>query len=172
VLNIQFSKITTGTLFALWIAATATIYPTSARAVEHFPTTTLDATNITATSATLNGTFVADGSNFEIVLSFDMDTTSPPSTRYTAAESPTPILATGAQSFTYAATGLTCNTTYYYRAFVDDTDGYEGTGNEVSFTTLPCSSPPPQSVPTLSQWVMLLLAGVLGMLGFAQLRRS
>jgi subtilisin len=90
-----------------------------------------DATNITASSATLNGDLANLGSASTVNVSFQWGTTQggpyPNST--------TPQAMTAAGSFSANLSNLTGNTTYYYRAKGDG--GVHGIsyGSEISFTT-------------------------------------
>lgn len=154
------------------IIITSIMYSIVASAAEVYNTTTNTASNITSTSATLSGQFVNPDVNWPLYLFFYLGTATPPTDQHEAAESPIPVRSPGTYSFTYNATGLTCNTTYYYYAYVDDLDGDFGTGSTLSFTTSACDASGPQSIPTLSQWVILLLVGILGFLGLVKLRPS
>lgn len=97
--------------------------------------TTVVATNITQTGATLNGNVVSLGSESAILRQFQWGTSSD----YTNGlpELPTPSSEIGPYSETL--TGLTCNTTYYVRlrGAGQATNGY---GEDMTFTTLPCTS--------------------------------
>jgi hypothetical protein len=89
--------------------------------------TTNDATNIQTTTATLNASFT-QGSKPITARGFNYGTTSG---SYT-------LSADGAVSgstFSANITGLTANTTYYYKAYVTTDDGTVY-GDEISFTTL------------------------------------
>ncbi len=50
----------------------------------------------------------------------------------------TPTVSTG--SYSLVASGLTCNTTYHYRAYSENV-GEVGTGTDATFTTAPCYAP-------------------------------
>ena len=99
--------------------------------------TTNAATSVLATSATLNGTVTSTTAITS--LSFGYSTTSG---SYTSACPPSPSSyagATSSQAFSCNLTGLSCATTYYFRA-----SGTNGTGtangSELSFTTAACPS--------------------------------
>ncbi|MBI4283332.1 MAG: S8 family serine peptidase [Chloroflexi bacterium] len=90
--------------------------------------TTNNATNITSNSTTLNGTLDGLGSASANV-SFEWGTTSGSLNQFTAAQ-----VMTGIGSFSANVTGLSANTTYYFRAkAVADVTAF---GAEKSFTTL------------------------------------
>ncbi len=95
-------------------------------------TTTQSATNITTTTATLNGNITATGGEANTERGFDIGTDN----TYTM----TDITENGSHStgaYTGTATGLTCGTTYHYRAYSTNTAG-TGTGSDESFTTSAC----------------------------------
>jgi hypothetical protein len=91
---------------------------------------TNDATEVTANSATLNGDLTDLNDSVGADVSFQWGTSSESWPNETAA-----YLAK-AGAFSFSLTGLTSNTTYYYRAKADS--GNYGTtyGDEMSFTTL------------------------------------
>ena len=93
--------------------------------------TTGEASSLTQTSATLNGSFSgATGTISEV--GFYLGTTNNPTTK---------VVATGTTSpFTYSLSGLSANTTYYFQAYVKEYNAAtasveERTGDVVSFTT-------------------------------------
>jgi hypothetical protein len=90
---------------------------------------TNDATEITANSATLNGDITDLNDAVGADVSFQWGTSSESWPNETAA------VLRGAGAFSCSLTGLTSNTTYYYRAKADS--GNDGTryGDERSFTT-------------------------------------
>jgi hypothetical protein len=90
---------------------------------------TNDATEITANSATLNGDMTDLNDTVGADVSFQWGTSSESWPNETAA------VLRGAGAFSFSLTGLTSNTTYYYRAKADS--GNYGTryGDERSFTT-------------------------------------
>ena len=92
------------------------------------PAVTSDAaTNVTATSATLNGNLTSLGSASGVAVSFDYGTT----TNYGSNTAPQMVTATGA--YNDSATGLTPDTTYHFRAqAVGSTTVY---GDDLTFTT-------------------------------------
>ncbi|MBM2825566.1 MAG: hypothetical protein HW402_1230 [Dehalococcoidales bacterium] len=101
------------------------------------PTVTTDnATNITSNSARLNGTLTSKGTAVSANVSFDWGLSSG---NYTFATTPVSVNVTG--PFSANLTGLSANTTYYFRARASG-DGM-GLGVEKSFTTLSPSAPTP-----------------------------
>jgi hypothetical protein len=98
--------------------------------------TTSAATNVTATAATFNGTLYPNGAT--TTASFDYG----PTTSYGASLAATPGSISGSAGSTAIAaslTGLTCNSTYHYRARGLNSAG-TGLGGDQSFTTGACSS--------------------------------
>ena len=89
---------------------------------------TNDATRITANSATLNGDLTALGSTPNVDVSFQWGTRSKHYSNKTTA-----VARTDTGTFSSNITGLTSNTTYYYRAKAVG-DG-TGSGSEMSFST-------------------------------------
>ncbi len=90
---------------------------------------TADATNITANSATLNGELASLGTSKSVDVSFQWGTSSGSYTNETEVTA-----LTSKEEFAFGMTGLTPNTTYYYRAkAVGNGTDY---GPEKSFTTL------------------------------------
>jgi hypothetical protein len=95
--------------------------------------TTTTATSITTTSATSGGVVTATGGASVTSEGVCYATSSNPTTPCTSNGTATP--------FTSPITGLTPNTTYFYRAFATNTAG-TGYGSDLSFTTLPtCATP-------------------------------
>ncbi len=92
--------------------------------------TTNEATNITTTGATLNGTVVDNGIPATVTFEYGLDDTY--GTVVTAAESPV----TGGVSTPVSAviSGLVPNTTYHFRVVAEDTDGTTS-GLDQTFTT-------------------------------------
>ncbi len=90
---------------------------------------TNDATAVTANSATLNGDLTDLSDSVGVDVSFQWGTSSE------SWPNETPAYLAKAGAFTFSLTGLTSNTTYYYRAKADS--GNHGTryGDEKSFTT-------------------------------------
>ncbi len=90
---------------------------------------TINATNITNTSATLNGSLVSLGSYYCANVSFIWGITSSSLTKET-----TPEVMTSTGNFTANLSDLSPSTTYYYqaKALTDNTSAY---GDVVSFTT-------------------------------------
>ncbi|MEI7526720.1 MAG: GEVED domain-containing protein, partial [Mariniphaga sp.] len=92
---------------------------------------TQSTTNITGTSATLNGTVNANNSNSTIFFEYGIDG----SYGRTIAGTPSSVATGAAEPITAAITGLTLNTLYHYRIV---SSNYAGTsyGNDMTFTTL------------------------------------
>ncbi len=91
--------------------------------------TTNNATAITATSATLNGTLTDKGTAANVTVSFDWGLTTD---NYTTSTPSVSMNTTG--NFSFTLDGLSANTTYYFRAKAAG-DGVSY-GEEQSFTTL------------------------------------
>jgi phosphodiesterase/alkaline phosphatase D-like protein len=93
--------------------------------------TTGDATSVTSSSATLNGSLASMGAATTVSVSFRYGTTQggpyPNSTSLQAKNTPGP--------FTAGLTGLTANTAYYFMASGDGGVNGTGYGSEMSFTT-------------------------------------
>ena len=90
------------------------------------------ATSITTTSATLTGNITSTGNEANTIRGFDIGTDN----TYTMSD----ITESGsysAGSYSLNATGLTCNTTYHYRAYSTNTEG-TGYGDDDTFTTSAC----------------------------------
>ncbi len=104
-----------------------------ARVLSAPTTTTQSASSITTTTATLNGNITDTGGEANTERGFDIGTDN----TYTMTDvaDPTGSYSTGA--YTGSATGLTCGTTYHYRAYSTNTAG-TGTGSDESFTTSAC----------------------------------
>ena len=104
------------------------------------PSVTTDAaTSVDTTSGTLNGEITSIGSAAVTTRGFEYGTTSG---SYTVTTTETGSF--GAETFSTDLSGLTCNTTYYYRAYGTNVDG-TGYGSELDFTTSTCpivSTPP------------------------------
>jgi peptidoglycan hydrolase-like protein with peptidoglycan-binding domain len=98
-------------------------------------TTTQSASSITTTTATLNGNITDTGGEANTERGFDIGTDN----TYTMSDvaDPTGSYSTGA--YTGSATGLSCGTTYHYRAYSTNTAG-TGTGSDQEFTTSACPS--------------------------------
>ena len=96
--------------------------------------TTKAATQITATTAQLNGTITLDGNNVEIEeRGFVLATTTTPTIQTSGALTYSVAGTTGDYKRNY--TGLKSSTRYYFRAFVQ-VDGETLYGNVLNFTTL------------------------------------
>lgn len=131
-------------LFILTSIVSVVIIPTIVLAFGN-PTASTQATSaITSTTATFNGTVVSTGGLTVTTVGFAWGTNSALSGGDTATTTQTVSITVNGTTFTYAASSLTCNTTYYDRAY--DVNGEPGTGygSIVSFTTSSCSSGTPQ----------------------------
>lgn len=100
------------------------------------PTVTVSAAgSISTTGATLNGAITADGGASSTLRGFNYGTTiSYGSTISTGGTF-------GAASFSQAASGLTCNTTYHFRAFATNVSG-TGVSGDTTFITGACITAP------------------------------
>jgi uncharacterized repeat protein (TIGR01451 family) len=98
--------------------------------------TTVAASGITSTTATLNGTVTSNGAITAVTFNYGLTTGY--GTAVTAAESPLASTASSA-TVTYALTGLTCGTTYNFRASATNSSG-TANGNNFTFTTSACVS--------------------------------
>jgi MSHA biogenesis protein MshQ len=98
--------------------------------------TTLAASNITSTAATLNGTVTSNGASTAVTFNYGLTTGY--GTTVTAVESPLAASASSA-SVTYALTGLSCGTTYNFRASGNNSAGPTN-GSNLTFTTSSCIS--------------------------------
>jgi hypothetical protein len=105
---------------------------------------TTDATSITQTSASSGGTISSDGGATITTSGVVWNTTGTP----TVADSKTTDGATSG-TFVSSITGLTCNTTYYVRAYATNSVG-TGYGNQVSFTTLDLPTVTTQAVSNIA----------------------
>lgn len=100
--------------------------------------TTQAASSITDTSATLNGNITATGGANATVRGFAWGTNSTLSGGDTATTTDTVGQPFGTGAYTGATSGLTCNTTYYARAYATNSSG-DGLGSIQSFTTSACT---------------------------------
>lgn len=123
--------------------------------------TTSAATSVTQTGATLNGTVNANGLSTSV--SFEYGETTSYGSSVTAA--PSPVTGTSATAVSAAVTGLEPGTLYHYRVVGVSTGGTSN-GNDMTFTTAPADP-----IPTLSEWGMLILVGLLGAASVLYLRR-
>lgn len=97
--------------------------------------TTNPATNVGSASATLNGV-AAHGGNNVVGVWFEWGTTSGgPYPNTHSLIPPDPNITSGSRTFTYDVTGLSSNTTYYYRIGGEDAYHSPNYGAEQSFTT-------------------------------------
>ncbi len=90
-----------------------------------------DASDITTTSATLNGIMTADGNASSTVRGFNWGN----DVSYGQIASTDGTYGTG--SFTQTLSGLVCNTTYHFQAFATNAAG-QGTSTDQSLTTSAC----------------------------------
>jgi hypothetical protein len=95
---------------------------------------TVAASGVTSSGATLNGTVSSNGSSTTVTFNYG-PTVSYGST-VTASQSPLASGA-GAASVSYALTGLTCGTTYHFRVVGANSAGTSN-GGDLSFTTSAC----------------------------------
>ena len=68
--------------------------------------------------------------------------------------------------------GLACGTTYHFRVTADDMNGRPVVGGDLTFRTNSCPLRPVVPVPTLAQWNLLALAGMIAAVAWWQRRRS
>ncbi len=97
--------------------------------------TTSAASSVAQTSATLNGSITATGGANATQSGFAYGTSSSLTTNVSTS---TLGAQTGTASFNEGVTGLTCNTTYYFRAYATNTGG-TGYGSITSFITSACA---------------------------------
>ncbi len=105
------------------------------------PTVTASSSSITTTAATLNALISDTGGENASAKGFNYGTTN----AYGATTTETGSFDIG--SFTTSLSGLTCNTTYYYRAYATSTSGI-GYSSGDTFTTSSC--PPSVTNPTVT----------------------
>ncbi len=123
------------------------------------------ATSVTATSATLNGIVNTLGTGGTATMSFlyGMGT----SLSSTATPTAPAIAATGSTAFSYALSGLACNTLYSFNASATNTGG-TATGIPLTFTTSACPIGTPSVVTNAATSVGITAATMNGtMVGFA-----
>jgi len=102
--------------------------------------TTTAATNITATTATINGTVSANGATTGV--SFEYGKTAPAYGFSVNASPPNPLPANASNATVTAnITGLACGTTYHFRAEAFNGVGGSQLGNDLTFTTAVCPAP-------------------------------
>jgi len=92
--------------------------------------TTIDASSISSTSATLNGTVNAN--NATAVVTFEYGTSTSYGSIGTAAQSP--VTGTSTTAVSYSSTGLTPNTTYHFRVKSNNSAGTTY-GSDMTFST-------------------------------------
>ncbi|CAK0772317.1 MSHA biogenesis protein MshQ [Gammaproteobacteria bacterium] len=131
------------------------------------PTITTNAvSNVTSTSATLNGTVSSNGAITTVT--FDYGLTTSYGNTVTAIQSP---LATNASGSAISAivTGLTCNTTYHFRAKGVNSVGITN-GSDITFITSACpsvvsinrTSTDPTTANAAVSWVVIFSVSVSG----------
>jgi phosphodiesterase/alkaline phosphatase D-like protein len=100
------------------------------------------ATGVGATSATLNGTANAN-SDSSTSVNFQYDSV-PPAPFYSFSAVGTPSTISGSSDLSIVAdlSGLTPNTTYYYRIYAQNSLFQTSYGDQMTFTTLPADTPP------------------------------
>ncbi len=121
-----------------WAAVTMVLRPAVAPTVTTQVTPT--ATSITQTTATLNGNITATGGANATVRGFAYGTVSTLAT-VIATTTDTVGAPFGISAHTAAISSLTCNTTYYSRAYATNSAG-DGLGSIESFVTSSCVSAP------------------------------
>ncbi len=96
--------------------------------------TTSSASSVTETTVTLNGDLTVTGGESNTIHGFEYGTTN----SYSTSTETSGTYSTG--TFSIEITGLTCNTTYHYRAYSINSlrAGY---GSDTTFTTSACSAP-------------------------------
>ncbi len=99
--------------------------------------TTGTATSITSTGTTLNGTVNANG--YSSTVTFDYGLTTGYGSSITASQSP--VSGASNTAVSAAVSGLTCNTTYHFRAKGISTGGTSN-GSDATFTTGACNAAP------------------------------
>ena len=104
--------------------------------------TTNTASSITDTAATLNGDITSTGGISATTRGFSYGTDP---TLATVIETTVETGLFGTGTFSTGISSLTCNTTYYFRAYATNIAG-SGTGSILSFTTSACNSPPTLSI--------------------------
>ncbi len=119
-----FDTTNTGSWGAFTLALRPAVLPT---------VTTQSASSITTTTATANGNITSTGGISPTVRGFAYGTSATLATAATTTENGTFSLG----AFTAALSSLTCNTTYYTRAYASSTVGI-GYGSITSFTSSPC----------------------------------
>jgi hypothetical protein len=124
----------------LWSATTTQLTAADAPTVS-----TQAASGIGQTSATLNGSIDATGGAGATVRGFAWGTNSDLSGGDTATTTDTAGQPFGTGAFTESSLTLTCNTTYYSRAYATNSGGTGYGAISASFTTSACDAPPAAS---------------------------
>ena len=128
------------------------------------------ATAVSATSATLHGTVNGNGEDISAVY-FDYGPAIPYDHTFLNAVPFNVPAAQGQTPVSLAVAGLACGTAYHFRVTVDDMNGRNLAGGDLTFTTQACSRPE-VAVPTLASWNLLALAGMIAAVAWWQRRRS
>ena len=120
-----------------------TTFSTASCAASSPSVVTDPASGITTTSAVLNGTVSANGAATTVAFDFGLTSSyGGAGSPATAAQSPLSSGASGAL-VTYALSGLTCATTYHFRANANNGVGGTINGTDQQFTTAACPGTPP-----------------------------
>jgi hypothetical protein len=120
------------------------------------------ATDITTTAATLNG--IVNPKNLQAVIAFEYGLTGTYGSQVTADQSP--INGPSSQQVSASITGLLPATTYHYRVMATNSNG-TSFGSDRTFTTVQDN----QSIPTLTEWGMIVFMFLAGFGGVYYSRR-
>ncbi|MFZ2630942.1 MAG: IPTL-CTERM sorting domain-containing protein, partial [Desulfosalsimonadaceae bacterium] len=123
--------------------------------------TTQAATGMDTVSATLNGLVNANGSDTAVAFEYGLDT----SYGNTATADQSPVTGSGNVAVSAALTGLTPGTTYHFR-LVAENDAGTTYGDDLTFTTTATAT-----IPTLSEWGIILMSLMLAGSAFCMIRR-
>lgn len=124
------------------------------------------ATNITSTSTTLNGT--VNPKNLQTAVSFEYGLTNAYGSQVTADQSP--LNGSSTQQVSVSITGLSPGTTYHYRVTATNSNG-TSYGSDRTFITLN-SQNNIHTVPTLTEWGMIIFMVLAGLGSVYYLRRQ
>ncbi|MGR9107549.1 MAG: hypothetical protein ACU843_11525, partial [Gammaproteobacteria bacterium] len=124
--------------------------------------TTLPATGITDTGATLNGTVNGNGEDISAVY-FDYGLMTAPYDQVFVNAVPFNVpAAMGQTAVSLQIGGLTCGTVYHFRVTADDQNGRNAQGNDLTFTTVACAGMANSTaIPGSSVWSLTLLGGLM-----------